>query len=304
LENRRRIITKNISAKISSIVSSLKTNEPLKNHTTYHIGGPADYFVEANNPKEILSIFILSKKERTPLLILGGGSNVLFADRGFQGIVVKLSGDFKNFSFTNEVLSAGGGVITQALVKASADKELSGLECLAGVPGTIGGAIIGNAGSKDEWIGSIVSSVEVINEQAKIERIPKENLEFFYRGSNLKGSIILKADLNLKKSLKNDIFSKVEANILARQKTQPIGSWNAGSIFKNPEGFSAGKLIEDAGLKGLQFGGAKISEKHANFILNFDNAKASDVLELIRIIRAKVKEKFNIDLELEIKIIN
>ncbi len=303
VEDRRRNITKNLSAKISSIVSGLKTNEPLKNHTTYHIGGPADYFVEANNSKEILSLFILSKKEKTPLFVLGGGSNVLFYDRGFRGIVVKLSGEFKEYSFNGETLVTGAGASSAAVLKAAASNELSGLECLAGVPGTIGGAIVGNAGTKDEWIGSIVESVEAINEEGQAVEIPKEKIDFSYRDSSLKKLIIIKAKINLKKSPKNDIFNKIENNISAREKSQPLGSWNAGSVFKNPDGFSAGKLIEEAGLKGLQFGGAKVSEKHGNFILNVDNAKASDVLELIKVIREKVNKKFNINLELEIKLI-
>ena len=189
------------------------------------------------------------------------------------------------------------------LVKASIDKELAGLECLSGVPGTLGGAILGNAGSKDEWIGNAIGSVEAIDGSGKIVEIPKENIKFGYRSSGLNNIILLKATLNLKKSLKNDIFTKVERYVSSREQSQPLGSWNAGCVFKNPDGESAGRLIDQCGLKGLRFGGAKVSEKHANFILNIENARSSDVYELIKIIRAKVFEKFKIKLELEIKII-
>ena len=189
------------------------------------------------------------------------------------------------------------------LVKASIDKELAGLECLSGVPGTLGGAILGNAGSKDEWIGNAIGSVEAIDGSGKIVEIPKENIKFGYRSSGHNNIILLKATLNLKKSLKNDIFTKVERYVSSREQSQPLGSWNAGCVFKNPDGESAGRLIDQCGLKGLRFGGAKVSEKHANFILNIENARSSDVYVLIKIIRAKVFEKFKIKLELEIKII-
>ena len=238
-----------------------------------------------------------------PLLVLGGGSNVLADDRGFRGIIVKLSGEFREFNIVNETIVAGCGAGMSALVKASLDKDLSGLECLSGVPGTLGGALLGNAGAKDEWIGSAVESVEVLDGSGKIAEIPNEKIKFGYRSSGLNNNILLKARLSLKKSLKNDIFTKVERYFSAREQSQPLGSWNAGCVFKNPDGESAGRLIDQCGLKGLRFGGAKVSEKHANFILNIENAKASDVLELVRIIRAKVLEKFKIKLELEIKIV-
>ena len=228
---------------------------------------------------------------------------MLAADGGFRGIIVKLAGEFREFSFDGDSIAAGCGTAMSALVKASIERELTGLECLSGVPGTLGGAILGNAGSKDEWIGNAVGSVEAIDGTGKVTVIPKENIKFGYRCSGLNNIILLKARLNLKKSLKNDIFTKVERYFSAREQSQPLGSWNAGCVFKNPDGESAGRLIDQCGLKGLRFGGAKVSEKHANFILNIENAKASDVLELVRIIRAKVLEKFKIKLELEIKIV-
>ena len=292
-----------MSKRLASLVSVLKVNEPLKNHTTFHLGGPADYFAEVQNRKELLDIYNFAKKQNVSLMVLGGGSNVLVDDRGFRGIIMKLSGEFREIALDGDVLSAGCGALTQTVLKASIDKELSGLECLSGIPGTIGGAIAGNAGSKDSWIGDAVISVEVLNEEGKILEIPKEKIKFGYRSSGLNNNILLKAKLNLKKSLKNDIFTKVERYASSREQTQPLGSWNAGCIFKNPDGGIAGRLIDECGLKGLSFGGAKVSEKHANFILNVDNAKSSDVFELMKIIRSKVKEKFNINLELEIKII-
>ncbi|MCX5782372.1 MAG: UDP-N-acetylmuramate dehydrogenase [Elusimicrobia bacterium] len=303
MENRRRNIRKDLASQISSIVSSLKLDEPLKKHTTFKIGGPARYFVEAANKKEIQNLWNFTHKERLPLFVLGGGSNILVSDRGFDGVVVRLTGEFKDFVFQAEKLVAGCGVSLAKIVNECVQRGLSGIEYLAGIPGTLGGAIVGNAGSSDAWIEDIINSVKAINENGQIAEILKKDILFRYRVTNLEKKVLLESTLNLKKSTKNDIVKKIKENTDRRLESQPIESWNAGSIFKNPQGDYAGRLIEQAGLKGLKFGGAKISEKHANFIINSGDAKSSDVLELIKVVRHKVKEKFGIDLELEIKII-
>ena len=303
MENRRRTIKTDLSAEISKIVSRLKINEPLKNHTTFRIGGPAAYFAETSTIEELQKLYRLSLNRKLPFIVLGGGSNVLFGDKGFDGIVAKLSGDFCEHRFRNETLYAGAGARLAAIVGDCAEKGLSGMEGLSGVPGTVGGALVSNAGTSLGWIEDTVKSVEVLGSSGKVRRLARGKIKFFYRGSNLEGKIVLGAVFHLKKALKNDIVDKTAGLMRRREETQPVGTWNAGSVFKNPPEDSAGRLIEACGLKGLKFGGAEISEKHANFIINKGNAKASDVKSLIAAVHQKVKEKFGIELELEIKLV-
>jgi len=227
---------------------------------------------------------------------------VLFGDKGFDGIVAKLSGDFCDHRFHGETLYAGAGARLAFLVNDCAEKGLSGFEGLAGIPGTVGGALVSNAGTSLGWIEDSVKSVELLSAAGRVRHAAREKIKFFYRGSSLEGKIVLGAVFHLKKAQKNDILNKISGLIARREETQPIGSWNAGSVFKNPPEDSAGRLIEECGLKGLKFGGAQVSEKHANFIVNNGRALSSDVKSLIATIHQKVKEKFGVGLELEIKI--
>ena len=236
-------------------------------------------------------------------MILGAGSNVLIGDKGFDGIVIRLLGDFLDYKLDNTLLTAGAGARIPVLVNRCMENGLSGMEALAGIPGTVGGALISNAGTREGSIGDIVSSVDIISENGKEITLKKGELMFGYRSSNLEGKMLLKAVFSLKKAEKNDIVKKINDLMIRRSAVQPLDAWSVGSIFKNPENDSAGRLIEAAGLKGAQFGGAKVSEKHANFIVNFQNATASDMRELITSVRSKVEEKFGVKLELEIKII-
>lgn len=187
------------------------------------------------------------------------------------------------------------------LVNETAKKGLSGLEGFSGIPGTVGGAVISNAGTDLGWMEDVVGYVEVLQKTGKIERISRENIAFTYRGSGLEGTVVTAAGFSLKKGIKNDILKKMAALKKRRLETQPLSTLNAGSIFKNPPDNSAGRLIEACGLKGVSFGGAQVSEKHANFIVNRGKASASDVRALISLVHEKVKEKFGIGLELEIK---
>lgn len=236
-------------------------------------------------------------------MVLGAGSNVLMGDKGFDGVVIKLSGDFADYSFKGTTLAAGAGARIPVLVSKCMENGLAGMEALAGIPGTVGGALVSNAGTKEGWIGSIVSSVEIMAGNGNFKTLKKKDLKFGYRSSNLEGTLILKAEFTLKKAQKNDILQKINDLMLRRAAAQPLDAWSVGSIFKNPEGGSAGKLIEAAGLKGMQFGGAKVSEKHANFLVNSGSATAADMRNLIAAVRRKVKETSGVDLELEIKII-
>ncbi|MCL2335655.1 MAG: UDP-N-acetylmuramate dehydrogenase [Endomicrobia bacterium] len=254
-----------------------------------------------------LGVFLAeAEKQNIRFYVLGGGTNVLFSDKGYDGAVIKLTGEFSAVNIKGNEVAAGAAAALPALVKAAAEKNLPGLECCAGIPGTVGGAVFGNAGSAEKWIGDAVSELTVWSVERGVwsERILKrDEIPFQYRSSGLEGCIITKVNFLLKNELEKDVLKEINEAIEKRIKSQSVGGSNAGCIFKNPAGLSAGKLIDDAGLKGKKKGGAEISKVHANFIINNGNAKASDVLDLIYAARKTVKEKFNIDLELEIKIV-
>lgn len=259
--------------------------------------------MEVESHEELRNLRNYTLQNKIPIIMLGNGSNVLASDQGFDGVVIRLKGEFCLYTFSSNLVKAGAGVLLSGLIQKCIERKLSGLEYLAGIPGTLGGALISNAGTTERQIGELVEEVDVLSDSGQIVTLKKEDLKFNYRGSNLNGRIILASTLCLKKGQKNDILKTVKEIMNNRLKKQPLEEWNAGSIFKNPPGHRAGELIEKAGLKGMKFGGAKISEKHANFIVNISDAKASDVKTLIGIIKSRIKEIFNLDLELEIKII-
>jgi UDP-N-acetylmuramate dehydrogenase len=292
-----------LTVELSKITSSLKVNEPLKNHTTFRIGGPAAYFAETANIGELQKLYRFAINRKLPFFVIGGGSNVLFGDKGFDGIVARLTGDFCAHRFHKETVYAGAGARTAALVNDCADNELSGLEGLAGIPGTLGGALIGNAGTAGGWIEDAVKSVEALSPSGRVRMIPREKIKFFYRGSSLYDRVVLGAVLHLKKAPKNDIVNNIEKLLRRRNETQPTGTWNAGSVFKNPPEDSAGRLIDACGLRGTRLGGAAISSKHANFIVNEGGATASDVRRLAETARKAVAQRFGIDLAYEVQFI-
>ncbi|MDR0822789.1 MAG: UDP-N-acetylmuramate dehydrogenase, partial [Endomicrobium sp.] len=295
-------------------------DEPLSKHTSFKIGGAADFFIEIPSYLALETFirhcgcfdchcgldpqspsFSSNQNERQNVFILGGGTNVLFSDDGFRGIVLKLSGEFKEFVFDGQKLSCGAAALLPLIVKEAAQKALSGLEYCSGIPGTVGGAVFGNAGSANESISQVIESVEIFK-NGKTKILDKSELDFQYRKSGI-AAIITKINFSLKNDVKNDILAALSQNIEKRKKTQPVNQPNAGCVFKNPKGFSAGKLIDEAGLKGKSIGGAQISPIHANFIVNKGGAKADDVLRLIEIVKTEIKKKFNIDLETEIRVV-
>jgi UDP-N-acetylmuramate dehydrogenase len=300
----------------------IRENVPLRDYTTFKIGGPARYFFVAKNKEEIKEAILWAKKKKLPFFILGGGSNVLFSDNGFNGLVIKLQN--RQYEIRNSKVIAEAGVPLQKLVLESAKKGLSGLENLAGIPGTLGGAIWGNAGAFGREIGNLVEEVKVLDvgsSKLEVKRLKNKDCKFGYRESifkRKKNLIILEATLKLKKGNKKEIEEKMKEILKLRKEKQPLEFPSAGSVFKNvpirkipkkirerfkgkiKNGFlSAGALIEAAGLKGYKIGEAKISEKHANFILNVKNAKAKDVVALMNLIKKRVKNKFKITLEEE-----
>jgi UDP-N-acetylmuramate dehydrogenase len=297
---------------IDKLLPGVKTNIPLKKYTTFKIGGPAKYFFEAKKKEDLIGAIIAAKKMRLPFFILGGGSNLLVSDTGFKGLIINFQ--FSIFNFQKNKIIVGAGTPLGRLVSSSTEKSLTGLEWAVGVPGTVGGAIYGNAGAFGYSMADVVKSVEVLeitegrmqndNAKFKIKEYKNKDCKFSYRESIFKRNknlIILSAKLQLKKGNKKNIQEKMREYLNYRKENQPLDLPSAGSIFKNPKGFSAGELIEGCGLKGEKFGDVKISEKHANFIVNLGEGKAKDVMKLINLAKKKIKEKFGITLEEEIQ---
>ena len=280
-------------------------DEPLGRHTTFKIGGPADVFLPAQSREEALEAVRLARLAGVPIFVLGWGSNLLVKDRGVRGLVLRLSGDFERVEFLGGGrVRAGASVRVPQLVISCAEKGLSGLEPVVGVPGTVGGAVAMNAGTRDGEIGPLVTDVEVVGlETGSARIISKPELRFSYRESSLKNVVVMFATLELKPADKGDIMALVARYQQKRLQTQPIHTFNVGSTFKNPPGRYAAKMIEELGLKGLSVGGARVSEMHANFIENFAGATACDVLALVDLIRERVRAAFGVDLELEMRVV-
>jgi UDP-N-acetylmuramate dehydrogenase len=277
-------------------------NQKLSVYSSFCIGGLTDWFCQAKNEKDLMEAISFCQKKKIPFFVLGGGSNILFSDKGFRGMIIKMEN--REIKIKKEKVMAGAGVSLKKLLQLTAKNSLTGLEFLAGIYGTVGGAIVGNAGAWQENIGDKVERVRIFNKDNQFKWLNQEECQFAYRQSRFKKTkeIILKAEFKLKKGKEEEIKRKISENLAKREK-QPK-EFSAGSIFINPKPKSAGSLIEACGLKGKRIGGAQISEKHANFIINLGEAKASDVLELMASAQKKVKEKFKITLQPEIIILN
>ena len=304
----------------------VQKNILLKNHTTFRIGGRAKYFFVAKNKEDLISAVRTAKRLKLPFFILGGGSNLLVSDRGYKGLVIKIQNT--KYKIKNTEIMAGAGAILGGLVNATADRGLTGLEWAIGIPGTVGGAVLGNAGAFGRSMKDIVNEVDVLDAKAgKIKIFKNKSCEFSYRDSAFKHKkdlIILSATLQFKKGNKREIKNKINTYLENRGKTQPLSFPSAGSIFKNFTPYRAcsgagsalkavlkkfngndlipaAYLIEKCGLKGRRIGMVKISEKHANFIVNLGQGKTKDVKKLINLAKRKVKNKFGIVLEEEIR---
>lgn len=280
----------------------IKINEPMKLHTQMKVGGPADIYYEVRNAEEIRRAVKVAIEEKIPYLVLGNGANVLISDKGIRGLVIGNKSQGLKF-LPHGFVEAESGVDNTELIKQSKNRNLIGTERLLKVPGTVGGAVYMNAGDtgKQNFFGDLVVSVEVIDIQGKIKKLKREECEFGYRSSRFQksGEVVLKAKLQLKEAGREEIEQAVK-DILVRKMHHPAGA-TVGSTFKNPDYDHAGKLIEQCGLKGIKIGGVKISEKHANFIINEENATASDIKKLIDLIKKSVKDKFNVDLQEEVR---
>lgn len=274
--------------------------------TTYKTGGIAKLVVYPNNINNLKQMLKLIHKYNIKYFILGKGSNTLFSDKEFNGVIIKLD-KLNNFKIKQTEIYVESGMILSKLVQASVKNELTGLEFAIGIPGTIGGAIYMNAGAYGNNMSNIVKSVIVLNEKFQIKEIPLEELKFDYRYSIFqanKNLICVAANIKLEHGNHDEIASKIKENLLKRKNSQPLEYPSAGSVFRNPEGNYAGKIIEELGLKGKIIGGAEISTKHANFIINKNNASSSDILNLIKLVQKEVKDKYKIDLKLEQQLVN
>jgi len=283
--------------------NKIKTNVLLSPFTTFKIGGKAKFFFEPANLKSLQEVLAAAKKAGIKVFILGAGSNLLVSDAGVDGIVIRLTTqDFKDIYTQGTCIIAGGGLKLNQLILFAQKNGLSGLEFLTGIPGTLGGAVIGNAGAWGKSIGDLVKQVYILDYNGEAKIINCKELKFAYRKSNLDKYIIISATLRLRSADRNSIEKNIKDYLLRKSKSQNNNLPNAGCIFKNPDKKPAGFLIDSCGLKGISKGGASVSKVHANFILNSNNAKSNDVLELMNLIRGKVKLKFGINLSPEIKI--
>ena len=285
--------------------SKVLVDELMKNHTTYGIGGPVDLFILPSNKEDLIKVFEISKKYNHEVNVVGSGSNLLVSDNGIRGVVICIKNCLNNLDVEDNKIYAECGVMLGKLVKHSIKNNLKGLENLIGVPGTLGGALIMNAGAWGGEISNCLESVELIDpDKNEVITLAKSEIDFSYRSSSFKnGSILLSALFHMDYSDKKMIEDSSKIAQFGRKDTQPLNYRSAGSVFKNPSKEKpAGMLIDKAGLKGLTIGGAQISEKHANFFINKENAKANDMLMLIKKAKNMVKEKFDVDMNLEVKL--
>ena len=287
-----------------SFDADIYPNEPMARHTMYRIGGPARFFVQACSIGALKRLVEVCETSGTPWVAVGRGSKLLVADEGFAGVVVTLGRDFRvcRYDEDDHRFCVGAGVPLSSVVQDAFHRSLAGLEFAVGTPGTIGGALRMNAGSRDEWIGSRVVSVTTYSAERGLVRRAGEEMVWGYRTSSfLPDEIIVECELSVEPADPFFIRGKMEASHARRKKTQPLTYPSCGSVFRNPEGESAGALIEGAGLKGFTIGGAQVSELHANFIVNTGGATARDVMDLIDLAKRKVYEAYGIELQPEVR---
>lgn len=281
----------------------VRFDEPVAPYTSLKVGGPAEAMVFPRSSAEVVLLMERIGQHRLPYFVLGGGSNLIVRDGGIPGVVVHLK-HLSRIAFQEpDTLLADAGVSYPKLSTEAMAKGLSGLEFAAGIPGTVGGAIAMNAGIPGEETASVLSSVTLVDEEARVKTLPKEAIQFGYRTAALPKGIVTSASFRLTLAAPAEVEQKLKRLLKRRRETQPLSFPNVGSVFTNPPGDYAGRLVESIGLKGFRIGDAQISERHGNFIINLGNAKAGEVLALIAEMQTRVKERHGIDLELEARVV-
>jgi UDP-N-acetylmuramate dehydrogenase len=286
----------------------LKLAEPLARYTSMKLGGPADYFIELENSAALATVLPLLQRFATPVCLLGNGSNVLIGDRGVRGAVIHLIGEFKNIDWREDGefvrVTVGAAYAVTQLVRAAARKGYAGLEFAEGIPGSVGGALAMNAGAYGSEFEKVVEQVDAVSAAGEPIFFPRAEMTFTYRDSHLPaGTVVTRVTMRLHKSESAEVSSKLRELVGKRKSSQPSGFPNSGSMFRNPPGDYAGRLIETAGLKGKRIGQAQIAERHANFIVNLGGAKADDVRRLMELARAEVRQQFGVELIAEVKLL-
>ncbi len=283
---------------------SYKENELMSGHTTFRIGGPAKYFFAPKTDEEIVKIINICRANNIRYMIMGNGSNMLFGDQGFDGAIIQIYNNYNIIDVREDGIYANAGALLSRLAAIARDNSMTGMEFAAGIPGTLGGAVVMNAGAYGGEMKDIIEYVDILEQDGTVKRYTCENMEFGYRKSIITGDrIVLGAMLKLSKGDKALIQVKMDELKMARSSKQPLELPSAGSTFKRPEGYFAAKLIDDAGLRGYSCGGAMVSDKHCGFVVNYDNATCQDVLKLIEYVQDTVEKKFGVRLEPEVKII-
>ena len=282
----------------------IKTDEDMGRHTTFRTGGTADYYVEPGNAGELAAVLWLCRSEDMPYYILGNGSNLLVSDRGYHGVIVAMGHrTWSGIQVEGMRIRAGAGALLSAIAKHAFKASLTGLEFAAGIPGTLGGAVVMNAGAYGSEMKNVLASVTVLTTEGEVCTIPAADLELGYRTSCIlkKGYVVLEAELALEHGEQEKIRAVMDDLAVQRKSKQPLEYPSAGSTFKRPEGYFAGKLIQDAGLRGFMVGGAQVSEKHCGFVINRDHATAADVMNLCREVQRRVYETAGVRMEMEVK---
>lgn len=289
--------------KSTEIIDSIfRYDVSMQRYTSFKTGGTAEIFAEPRNIYELRKVLKFCKDEQKRILILGNGSNILVNDNGIQGVVIHLGGNFKEIKRDGKSIFSKAAVKLPRLIRKTALWGFGGLEVLTGIPGTVGGATRMNAGGKYGCISEMINSVTTMTFDGEIKNINCKDIEFTYRGCILNKQIIIGVEFHLKESTREKILGRIDEILKEKKRKQPLSTLNAGCIFKNTPYFKAAELIENAGLKGKKVGGAIVSQKHSNFIVNTGNATSTDILKLIKIIKETIKKKYDVQLEAEIQI--
>ena len=298
-------MNQNFYDKLNNVIAkdSILIDEPMSRHTTFRVGGPTDFFVTPKAKEEVRDVIRICKEAGMPYYIIGNGSNLLVSDAGYRGVIVQIYKEMNEVKVEGDLVKAQAGALLSGIAAKALGAELSGFEFASGIPGTIGGACVMNAGAYGGEMKDVLESVTVLTGEGKIIELGRNELELGYRTSVIakEGYIVLGAVLKLERGNGEKIKTYMDELKEKRVTKQPLEYPSAGSTFKRPEGYFAGKLIEDAGLRGFQVGGAQVSEKHCGFVINRDHATAADIMELMRQVQIRVKENSGVDLEPEVK---